>query len=155
MLDVLIVSYYGCDSVDDDVGDDLLLTAMNTTMSSTARLGRKTTRDDEFEQSRTALPKNLIRPLPVQDRKDERFRRPALPRADARQRLDGVDYDGGASCEMRQNPRCFSVCLWPQPVAVYILGPEAVLCRDHNPKPTRFLIRILTGQEIKNLSAKT
>ena len=153
MLDVLIVSYYGCDSVDDDVGDDLLLTAMNTTMSSTARLGRKTTRDDEFEQSRTALPKNLIRPLPVQDHKDERFRRPALPRADAV--WDGVDYDGGASCEMRQNPRCFSVCLWPQPVAVYILGPEAVLCRDHNPKPTRFLIRILTGQEIKNLSAKT
>ena len=102
MLDVLIVSYYGCDGVDDDVGDDLLLTAMNTTMSSTARLGRKTTRDDEFEQSRTALPKNLIRPLPVQDRKDERFRRPALPRV-----WDGVDYDGGASCEMRQNPRCF------------------------------------------------
>ena len=68
---------------------------------------------------------------------------------------DGVDYDDGASCEMRQNPRCFSVCLWPQPVAVYILGPEAVLCRDHNPKPTQFLIRILTGQEIKNLSAKT
>ena len=87
MLDVLIVSYYGCDSVDDDVGDDLLLTAMNTTMTSTARLGRKTTCDDEFEQSRTALPKNLIRPLPVQDRKDERFRRPALPRADARRRL--------------------------------------------------------------------
>ena len=76
MLDVLIVSYYGCDGVDDDVGDDLLLTAMNTTMSSTARLGRKMTRDDEFE-----------RPLPVQDRKDERFRRPALPRADARRRL--------------------------------------------------------------------
>lgn len=48
---------------------------------------------------------------------------------------DGVDYDGGASCEMRQNPRCFSVCLWPQPVAVYILGPEAVLCHDHNPRP--------------------
>ena len=68
---------------------------------------------------------------------------------------DGVDYDGGASCEMRQNPRCFSVCLWPQPVAVYILGPEAVLCRDHNPKPTRFLIRILTGQEIKKLVACT
>ena len=87
MLDVLIVSYYGCDSVDDDVGDDLLLTAMNTTMSSTARLGRKTTRDDEFEQSCTSLPKNLIRPLPVQDRKDERFQRPALPRADARRRL--------------------------------------------------------------------
>ena len=87
MLDVLFVSYCGCDGIDDDVGDDLLLTAMNTTMSSTARLGRKTTRDDEFEQSRTVLPKNLIRPLPGQDRKDERFRRPALPRADARRRL--------------------------------------------------------------------
>ena len=155
MLDILIVSYYGCDSVDDDVGDDLLLTAMNTTMSSTARLGRKTTRDDEFEQSRTALPKNLIRPLPVQDRKDERLG-DLLSHAPMHAGVwDGVDYDGGASCEMRQNPRCFSVCLWPQPVAVYILGPEAVLCRDHNPKPTRFLIRILIGQEIKNLSAKT
>ena len=86
-MDVLIVSYYGCDSVDDDVGDDLLLTAMKTTMSSTARLGQKTTSDDEFEQSRRALPKNLIRPLPVQDRKDERFRRPVVPRADARRRL--------------------------------------------------------------------
>ena len=64
---------------------------------------------------------------------------------------DGVDYDGGASCEMRQNPRCFSVYLWPLPVAVYILGPEAVLCRDQNPKPTWFLIRILTGQEIQKL----
>ena len=67
---------------------------------------------------------------------------------------DGVDYDGGASCEMRQNPRCFSVCLWPQPVAVYILGPEAVLCRDHNPKPTRFLIRILSLPRHKNKTAK-
>ena len=87
MLDVLIVIYYGCDSVDDDVGYDLLLTAMNTTMSSTARLGREMTRDDEHEQSRIVLPKNLIRPLAVQDRKDERFRRPALPRADAHRRL--------------------------------------------------------------------
>ena len=97
MLDVLIVSYYGCDSVDDDVGDDLLLTAMNTTMSSTALLGRKTTRDDEFEQSRTALPKNLIRPLPVQDRKDERFRRPALLIADAPLRSGRRELKGGSA----------------------------------------------------------
>ena len=76
------------DGVDDDVGNDLLLTTMETTMSSTTRLGRKTTRDDELEQSRRALPKNLIRPLPVQDRKDTRFRRPALPHADARRRSE-------------------------------------------------------------------
>ena len=35
------------------------------------------------EQSRRAFPKNLIRPLPVQDPKGERFRRPALPFAGA------------------------------------------------------------------------
>jgi hypothetical protein len=39
-------------------------TAMNTVVGCTARLGRKTTRDEELEQSRIALPKNLIRPLP-------------------------------------------------------------------------------------------
>ena len=38
------------------------------------------------EQSRRALPKNLIRPLPVQDLKGERFRRPALLFAGARRR---------------------------------------------------------------------
>ena len=36
------------------------------------------------EQSRRALPKNLIRPLPVQNFKDKKFRRPALPFAGAR-----------------------------------------------------------------------
>ena len=46
------------------------------------------------EQSRRALPKNLIRPLPVQDLKGERFRRPALLFAGAR---DGEDYGGGAA----------------------------------------------------------
>ena len=141
-MDVLFVSCCKSDGVDDDVGDDPLLMAMETTVSSTARLGRKTTRDDEFEQSRRALPKNLIRPLPVQDRKDERFRRPALPHASIR---DRVDYGGGTSYEMRQNPRCFSVCLWPRPVAVYIIRPQAVSCRDHDLKPSWILSRILTG----------
>jgi hypothetical protein len=37
---------------------------MNMAVGYTARLGRKTTRDEELEQSRRALPKNLIRPLP-------------------------------------------------------------------------------------------
>jgi hypothetical protein len=32
-------------------------------IGSTARLGRKATRDEELEQSRRELPKNLIRPL--------------------------------------------------------------------------------------------
>jgi len=40
----------------------------------------------EDEQSRLALPKNIIRPLPVQYHKSERFRRPALPFAGARWR---------------------------------------------------------------------
>jgi hypothetical protein len=48
-MDVLFVSCCGSDVVDDDVVDDLLLMAVETTMSSTARLGRKTTRDDELE----------------------------------------------------------------------------------------------------------
>jgi hypothetical protein len=37
---------------------------MKTAVGSTTRLGWKTTRDEELEQSRRALPKNLIRPLP-------------------------------------------------------------------------------------------
>ena len=49
------------------------------------------------EQSHRALPKNLIHPLPVQDPKGERFRRPALPFAGARRRSDGEDYGGGAA----------------------------------------------------------
>ena len=59
---------------------------VETTERGTAGLGRKTTRDDDIEQSREALPKNLIRPLPVQDRKSEWFRRPALPFVGARRR---------------------------------------------------------------------
>jgi hypothetical protein len=35
-------------------------------------------RSEDHEQSRRTLPKNLIRPLPVQDLEDEGFRRPAL-----------------------------------------------------------------------------
>jgi hypothetical protein len=37
---------------------------MKTAVGSTARLGRKMAHDEELEQSRRALPKNLILPLP-------------------------------------------------------------------------------------------
>jgi len=83
-------------------------TAMKTAVGCTARLGRKTTRDEELEQSRRALPKNLIRPLPYRIAKasgsgDLLSRSPV--HAGAR---DGVDYGGGASSERWQNPRSVS-----------------------------------------------
>jgi hypothetical protein len=37
---------------------------MKTAVGSIVQLERKTTRDEELEQPRGALPKNLIRPLP-------------------------------------------------------------------------------------------
>ena len=58
-----------------------------------------------LEQSRRALPKNLIRPLSVQDLEDGGFG-DLLSRSsvhtDAR---DGLDYDGGAAVRKRQNSR--------------------------------------------------
>jgi hypothetical protein len=73
--------------VDDNVGEDRSKQmAMKTMVGSTARLGRETARDEEIEQSRRALPKNLIRPLPYRIAKGEWFRRPALPFVDARRR---------------------------------------------------------------------
>ena len=77
---------------------------MNAAVGSTARLGWKTTRDEELEQLRRALPKNLIRPLPYRIARasssgDLLSRSPV--HAGGR---DGVDYNGGASSEMWQNP---------------------------------------------------
>jgi hypothetical protein len=95
--------------VDDNVGvDRSKQTTMKTAVGCTARLGRKTTRDEELEQSRRALPKNLIRPLPYRIAKvsgsgDLLSRSPV--HAGAR---DGVDYGGGASSERWQNPRSIS-----------------------------------------------
>jgi hypothetical protein len=98
--------------VDDNVGEDRLKqTTMKTVVGCTARLGRKTTRDEKLEQSRRALPKNLIRPLPYRIAKasgsgDLLSCSPVY--TDAR---DGVDYGGGASNERWQNPRSVSgVC---------------------------------------------
>jgi hypothetical protein len=83
---------------------------MKTAIGSTARLGWKTTRDEELEQSRRAPPKNLIRPLPYRIAKASGSRDllSRLPvHAVAR---DEIDYDGGASSE-RQNPRLVSGCV--------------------------------------------
>jgi hypothetical protein len=56
---------------------------MKTAVGSTARLGWKATRDEELEQSRRALPKNLIHPLSYRITKasgsgDLLFRSPVL-----------------------------------------------------------------------------
>jgi hypothetical protein len=72
---------------------------MKTAVGSTAQLGWKTTRDEELEQSRRALPKNLIRPLPYRITKasgsgDLLSRSPV--HAGTR---DKVDYSGSASSE--------------------------------------------------------
>jgi hypothetical protein len=81
---------------------------MKTAVCCTARLGWKMTRDEELEQSRRALPKNLIRPLPYRIAKasgseDLLSRSPV--HAGAR---DEIDYGGGASSERWQNPRSVS-----------------------------------------------
>jgi hypothetical protein len=81
---------------------------MKMAVGCTARLGWKTTHDEELEQSRRVLSKNLIRPLPYMITKasgsgDLLSRSPV--HAGAR---DEVDYGGGASSERWQNPRSIS-----------------------------------------------
>jgi hypothetical protein len=77
---------------------------MKTAVGCAARLGRKTTRDEELEQSRRALPKNLIRSLPYRIAKESSSgdllsRSPVHVGA-----RDGADYEGGASSERWQKP---------------------------------------------------
>jgi hypothetical protein len=75
---------------------------MKTAVGSTTRLGRKTTRDKELEQTRKALPKNLIHPLPYRITKasvsgDPLSRSPVHVGG-----RDEVDYGGGASSERQE-----------------------------------------------------
>jgi hypothetical protein len=72
---------------------------MKMAVGCTARLRWNPTRDEELEQSRRALPKNLIHPLPYRIAK-------ASGSGDLLSRSlvhvgaqDGVDYGGGASSE--------------------------------------------------------
>jgi hypothetical protein len=95
---------------------------MKTAVGCTARLGWKTTRDEELEQSRRTLPKNLIRPLSYKIAKasgsgDLLSCSPV--HAGAR---DGVDYRGGASSERWQNPRSISGMCGGSRARVYIGG---------------------------------
>jgi hypothetical protein len=95
---------------------------MKTALGSTALLGWKTIRDEELEQSRRALLKNLIRPLPYRIAKasgsgDLLSRSPV--HAGAR---DEVDYGGGASSERWQNPRLVSGVCGGSRTRVYIGG---------------------------------
>jgi hypothetical protein len=99
---------------------------MKTTVGSTVRLGRKTNRDEELEQSRRALPKNLIRPLPYMITNasgSEDLLSHSLVHAGA---PNEVDYGGDASSEMRaeENPRQHG----PRPRRM----PESVTAA-HNP----------------------
>jgi hypothetical protein len=95
---------------------------MKTVVGCIARLGWKTTRDEELEQSRRALPKNLIHPLPYRIAKASGSggllsRSPVHVGA-----RDGVDYGGGARSERWQNPRSIlGVCGGSQ-ARVYIGG---------------------------------
>jgi hypothetical protein len=80
------------------------------------------TRDEELEQSRRALPKNLIHPLPYRIAKasgSEDLLSLSPVHAGAR---DEVDYRGGASSERWQNPRSVSVVCGGNRERVYIGG---------------------------------
>ena len=77
---------------------------MKTSRPRTRRSPRKTSRDEDLEQSRGVLPKNLIRPLPYRIAKASGSR-DLLSRSPVHAgRRDGVGYSGGASSEMWQNP---------------------------------------------------
>jgi hypothetical protein len=95
---------------------------MKTAVGCTVQLGWKTTRDEELEQSRRALPKNLIRPLPYRIAKasgsgDLLSRSPV--HAGAR---DEIDYRGGTSSERWQNLRSVSGVCGSSRARVYIGG---------------------------------
>ena len=84
--------------------------ALQTTVCHSTRLGRRTSRGEEDVQSRLALPKNLIRSLPVQDHRSERFWRSALPFASACRCSGRSKLRRRHSSEERQNPNSIRLC---------------------------------------------
>ena len=80
----------------------------------------KTRRDDELEQSRKALPKNLIRPLPYRITKasgsGDLLSRPPVHAG----KRDGVDYGGGTSREDGKTLDWFGVICCGSRTCVYI-----------------------------------
>jgi hypothetical protein len=83
---------------------------MNMAVGSTARLGWKTTRDEEREQLRRALPKNLIRPLPYRITNASGSGDPLSHSPMHAGAWDEVDYGGGASSERQNLDRFQGVC---------------------------------------------
>jgi hypothetical protein len=95
---------------------------MKTAVGYTTRLGRKTTRDEDLEQSRRALPKNLICPFPYRIAKacgSGDLLSHSLVHAGAR---DEVDYGGFTSSERWQNPRSVLGVCGGSRARVYIGG---------------------------------
>jgi hypothetical protein len=86
--------------------------ALQTTVRRNTRLGRSTSRGEEDEQSRLALPKNLIRPLPVQDHKERMVPETCSPVRQCTPALGMEQLRRRRSSEERQNPnsiRCVLV----------------------------------------------
>jgi hypothetical protein len=81
--------------------------------------------------TRRTLPKNLIRLLPVQDRKDKGSGDLLTPVAGARKRSDWSSYSGGAIARRGKNPSSTGYVLaWP---AGCLYSPvQPISCRDHD-----------------------
>jgi hypothetical protein len=95
---------------------------MKTAVGCTARLGWKTTHDEELEQSRRALPKNLIRPLPDRIAKASGFGDLLSHSPEHAGAWDEIYYGGGASSKRWQNPRSVSGMCGGSRARVYIGG---------------------------------
>jgi hypothetical protein len=106
---------------------------MKTAVGCTARLGWKTTRDEKFEQSRRALPKNLIRIAKASGFGDLLSR--LSVHTDAR---DEVDYGGGARARGGKILDRFQVVCGGSWARVYIAaGAQRRNPRQRGPRPHR------------------
>jgi hypothetical protein len=119
---------------------------MKMVVGSTVRLGWKTTRDEELEQSRRALPKNLIRRLLYRIAKasgsgDLLSRSPVHTGA-----RDGVDYGGGASSERCKTLDRFQVVCGGSRARVYI-GVQRRNPRQHGPHPRRMPESVIAAHD--------
>jgi hypothetical protein len=86
------------------------------------------------EQSRISLSKNLIRPLPVQDRWGRWFWRPTLPIADARQLTEWSSLDGSAAKATKS--RCVGIFRDCSYIATSVAA--ARIYREDPPRVTAF-----------------
>ena len=99
---------------------------METTLRSATLLGQATRHGEEHEQLQEVLPKNYIHPLPVQDHKGVRFRRPTLPIVGARRHSRWRDPS------KRQNPNSTRYALAVAIGHIY-RKTRMRLCYDYDP----------------------